>query len=222
MTVGEPGPGGRRYGGRTAEERREARRNALLDAAFDLYGTLGYQNVSIERTCSHARLTARNFYEEFGGREALLREVYDRTIAESFVAVAGALAAAGDGIRERAAAGIGAFVHAMLDDPRAARIICLEVIGVSEDMERHRRSVLRAFGDLVAEEGRRLGAGRVPLGLDPRPFALGVVGGVNELIVDWLGADDRMPIDDLIEVLTDLLVAVSAGPPDRPPYRGAE
>ena len=36
MTVGEPGPGGRRYGGRTAEERREARRNALLDAAFDL------------------------------------------------------------------------------------------------------------------------------------------------------------------------------------------
>lgn len=221
MSAGEPGPVGRRYGGRTAEERREARRNALLDAAFDLYGTLGYQNVSIERTCSHARLTARNFYEEFGGREALLRAVYDRTIAQAFEAVAVALATVGDSIRERAAAGIGAFVHAMLDDPRAARIICLEVIGVSDDMERHRRSVLRAFGDLVAEEGRRLGAGRVPLGLDPRPFALGVVGGVNELIVDWLGAEDRMPIDDLIEVLTDLLVAVSAGPPDRPPHRGA-
>jgi AcrR family transcriptional regulator len=208
---------GRRYGGRSAEERREARRAALLDAAYELYGTLGHRNVTIERTCSHARLTARNFYEEFGGREALLRAVYDRTIARSLDAVAAGLAAAGDDVRERAEAGLGAFVHALLDDPRAARIVCLEMVGVSEALERHRRSVLRAFADLVADEARRLGTGRVPQGLDPRPYALGLVGGVNELIVDWLQSDDRLPLDALVEVMVDSFVAVSAGPPDRQP-----
>lgn len=147
---------GRRYGGRTAEERRESRRTALLDAGYDLYGTLGYRNVSIERVCSHARLTARSFDEEFGSREALLRAVYDRTIAHAAEAVFSAMAAAGDGVRDVAGAGIAAFVHAMLDDPRAARIVHLEVVGVSEGMEGHRRQVLRAFADIVAAEGLRL------------------------------------------------------------------
>ncbi|HET8619167.1 MAG TPA: TetR/AcrR family transcriptional regulator [Acidimicrobiales bacterium] len=208
---------GRRYGGRTAEERRESRRTALLDAGYDLYGTVGYRNVSIERVCSHARLTARSFYEEFGSREALLRAVYDRTIAHAAEAVFSAMAAAGDGVRDVAEAGIAAFVHAMLDDPRAARIVHLEVVGVSEGMEGHRRQVLRAFADIVAAEGLRLNAGRVPDGLDPRPTALALVGGGNELIVDWLQSEDKLSLDALIVVLTDLFVAASAGPPDRRP-----
>jgi hypothetical protein len=91
------------------------------------------------------------------------------------------------------------------------------MVGVSEALERHRRSVLRAFADLVADEARRLGTGRVPQGLDPRPYALGLVGGVNELIVDWLQSDDRLPLDALVEVMVDSFVAVSAGPPDRQP-----
>ena len=228
---------GRRYGGRSAEERREARRSALIDAGYELYGTLGYQNVTIDRACRQARLTARNFYEEFGGREALLRAVYDRTIGQALDAVLTALAetdtdtggtgtgtgtgtgAGGTGtgteVRDRAEAGIGAFVHAMLDDPRAARVVCLEVVGVSEDLERHRRQVLRAFADLVADEAHRLGTGRVPQGQDPTPAALALVGGVNELIVDWLHSDDHLALDALVDVMVDLFVSASAGPPDR-------
>ena len=210
---------GRRYGGRSAEERREARRSALIDAGYELYGTLGYQNVTIDRACRQARLTARNFYEEFGGREALLRAVYDRTIGQALDAVLTALAETdtdtGTEVRDRAEAGIGAFVHAMLDDPRAARVVCLEVVGVSEDLERHRRQVLRAFADLVADEAHRLGTGRVPQGQDPTPAALALVGGVNELIVDWLHSDDHLALDALVDVMVDLFVSASAGPPDR-------
>jgi len=219
---------GRRYGGRSAEERREARRSALIDAGYELYGTLGYQNVTIDRACRQARLTARNFYEEFGGREALLRAVYDRTIGQALDAVLTALAetdtdtdtggtgtGTGTEVRDRAEAGIGAFVHAMLDDPRAARVVCLEVVGVSEDLERHRRQVLRAFADLVADEAHRLGTGRVPQGQDPTPAALALVGGVNELIVDWLHSDDHLALDALVDVMVDLFVSASAGPPDR-------
>ena len=190
---------------------------ALLDAAYELYGTLGYRNVTIERVCSHARLTARHFYEEFGGREALLRAVYDRTVAGALDAVVAAVAAAGPGVRARSEAGIGAFVHAMLDDPRAARIVCVEVVGVSDDLERHRRGVLRAFGEVVTVEARRLiESGDVTLRRDPRLTSLALVGGVNEVIVDWCQSDDRLPLDVVVAELVDLFVAAGAGPPDWP------
>ena len=47
-------PPGRVYGGRSAEERHATRRTALVDAGFELFGTVGYHTVSIERICSQA------------------------------------------------------------------------------------------------------------------------------------------------------------------------
>jgi AcrR family transcriptional regulator len=210
------GDAGRRYGGKSAEERRKARRTALLDAAYELYGTLGYRNVSIKAICSQAHLTGRHFYQEFDNSEALLRVVYDRTVRRAFNVVVADVAAAGSEVRPRAAAAVSAFVHAMLDDPRAARIACIEVVGVSDALEIHRRQVLRIFADLLADEARMLGlTGRVPERPDPRPTTLSLVGGVYEVIVDWLQSDDRMPLDVIISDLTDLWVAAAAGPPDR-------
>jgi AcrR family transcriptional regulator len=207
---------GRRYGGKSAEERRQARRTALLDAAYELYGTVGYRNVPIKSVCAHAHLTGRHLYQEFDSSEALLRAVYDRTVRRAFDAVVSDVAAAGGEVRARAAAAITAFVHAMLDDPRAARIVCIEVVGVSDALEVHRRRVLRLFADLLADEARELGlTGRVPQRPDPRPTALSLVGGVYEVIVDWLQGGDRLPLDVIVDDLTDLWVAAAAGPPDR-------
>jgi AcrR family transcriptional regulator len=207
---------GRLYGGRTADERRRSRRRALLDAAYELYGTAGYRNVPIKQVCAHAHLTGRHLYEEFGSSEALLRAIYDRTVRRAFDVVVADVAAAGEEVRPRAEAAISAFVHALLDDPRAARIVCIEVVGVSDELERHRRWVLRTFADLLADEARRLGlTGRVPLRPDPRPTALSLVGGVYEVIVDWLQSDDRLPLDVVIQDLADLWAAAGAGPPER-------
>jgi AcrR family transcriptional regulator len=203
------------YGGRSAEERHTARRAALVDAGFELYGSVGYHAVSIERICSHARLTTRNFYEHFRDREALLRAVYDRTIAESTATVLAALEEAGDDPWIRAQHGVSAFVHTMLDDPRRARIVCLEVVGLSDDLERHRRNVLHTFADLLATEARRSAdAGFIPARRSYHVGSLALVGGVNELLVDWLHADDPLPLDRLVAEIVQLFVAAAAGPPD--------
>jgi len=60
-----------------------------MDAAYEPYCTLGYRNVSIKQTCTHAHLTGRHLYEEFGSSEALLRAVYDRTVRRAFDQVVG-------------------------------------------------------------------------------------------------------------------------------------
>jgi AcrR family transcriptional regulator len=207
---------GRVYGGRSAEERHAARRAALIDAGFELYGSVGYGAVTIERICSQARLTTRNFYEHFRDQVALLRAVYDRTITEATATVLTALEAAGDDPWARTQQGVSAFVHMMLDDPRRARIVCLQVVGVSDELERHRRHVLHRFADLLATEAERTAeAGYIPRRRSYHVGSLALVGGVNELLVDWLHADDPLPLDRLVAEIVQLFVAAAAGPPDR-------
>src|ERR687894_2439675 len=72
---------GRRYAGQAADERRAERRRRLLDAAVELFGTRGYGATTIEALYTEAKLAPRHFYEQFSGREQLLRAAYDETIA---------------------------------------------------------------------------------------------------------------------------------------------
>ena len=145
------------YRGQSNVERREDRRARLLAAGLELFGTAGYAATSIEGICGAAGVTARHFYEHFASREALLRAVYDDVVATARRAVLRALALATDA-EARAVAGVRAFVRAYLEDPRRARIACIEVIGVSPDFERHRRSVIHAFATVIEAQAEALDA----------------------------------------------------------------
>ncbi len=77
MASKSPLPQGRTYAGLSAPERRAERRERLLDAALELFGTAGFPKTTIPMLCSAAGVTARHFYDEFDSREALLRTLYD-------------------------------------------------------------------------------------------------------------------------------------------------
>lgn len=186
------------------DEREADRRRRLLDAGLGQFGTSGYARTTIEGLCAGAGVTPRHFYDEFGGREALLVAVFDEIVGWVTEAVGAALAAAPEDPVARVRAGIGAFLHAMLDDPRRARVACVEIVGVSPEVEAHRRTVLHAFAALITGEAARLAEGR----RDFSPAALALVGGTNELVVEWVVGDRRLPIDELVEEITRLFVAV--------------
>lgn len=192
-------------------ERREARRERLLASGLDLFGTAGYATTSIEGICAAAGVTARHFYEHFASREALLRAVYDDVIGETQRAVLRALSQA-RGPEMRAATGVGAFVRAYLEDPRRARIACIEVIGVSADFERHRRSVIHAFAAVIEAQAEALAAeGSLA---EPRNFkvaGLAMAGAVNELMSDWVIRRDKPPIDAFSKEIVDFFLAVMNG-----------
>lgn len=203
---------GRRYAGQAAEERRAERRRRLLDAAVELFGTRGYAATTIEALYTEARLAPRHFYEQFPGREELLRAVYDETIEAVVDAVAAARLTAPDDVRGRVRAILDAFAQAMLSDPRRARIAYLEVPGTSRPLERHARRVVRGFAAVVEEEARAAAArGRLPA-RDYALTAMLLVGGTNEILLDWLSDDDRRPIDAVLDELTNAFVAVLQQP----------
>src|ERR1700761_6805201 len=92
---------GRIYGGRSAPQRRAERRERLLDAALELYGTNGFRRTTIPMLCTASGVTARHFYEEFESREALLRALYDRVAETAFERTVAALRVAGGTPHER-------------------------------------------------------------------------------------------------------------------------
>jgi AcrR family transcriptional regulator len=118
--------------------------------------------------------------------------------------VADAVVAAPDDPEARLRAGLDAFVHAMLDDPRRGRVQTIETVGVSAELTAHRRRYIHVYVDLVVAEAERYAAqGRVP-DRDLRLTALALVGGVNELVVELLLRDaaDRPGVDHVVAELT--------------------
>ena len=193
------------YAGRSPAERAAERRARLLAAGLELFGTRGYAATTIPEVCTEARVTARHFYEGFASREALLRAVYDQVIDHARAAVAAALAPLPADPQLHIEAGVSAFVHAYLDDPRHVRIACVEIVGVSPELERHRRSVIHEFAALIEAQARALVDDSAR---DHSLTALALAGAHNELLVEWVYREHRPPAQVIVDEVTALYTAV--------------
>lgn len=200
----------RRYGGKTAEERSAERRERLLDAGLELFGTLGYAGTTIEALCGKAHLNPRYFYEEFRSREALLAAVYDRHIEIVTTTVLGAIEHAPLDPLARIELGLRAFLDAIAADQRAARINYFEIVGVSPMLERKRRDVLRAYAEMIAQQIAEIAASR-PLPLrDYRLAAVALVGAVDGLLIDWLSGEESFDRSVILSTVLEIIDAILA------------
>lgn len=203
----------RTYGGRSAGERRAERRERLLMAGLERFGTEGYTAASIERLCTHAGVSTRNFYEEFDSREDLLMALHDRIIEQAFQAVIGALADAADApIRERFTHAVRAFVTTTASDPRWARVSYVEVIGVSNAVERHRIAWREKWAKFLVAEAERAVERDEAAARDFQLGAVALIGAVNELVHHWSLSDGRRSLDDVIAEIVRIATAAVTAP----------
>jgi AcrR family transcriptional regulator len=189
------------HAGRTYEERRAERRQALLDTALELFGTRGYRNAPIEEICRVSHVTTRYFYEEFASRDDLLLALYDDLMARMIPATR-EVEAPGATARDR----LGALIHRLLDDPRVARVVYLETIGVSDALERRRREWHRGFADMLAAKARLFEPDAPYERLRLR--GLGAIGIIDEVIVDHLLSDRTGDVEALIDAVHEMLEAL--------------
>ena len=202
----------RTYGGRTAADRRAERRERLMAAGLQLFGTDGYANSSIEKLCTHAGVSTRNFYEEFHSREDLLIALHAKANDHSFRAVTEAFADAADAaLAERFELAVRTFISNMASDPRWARLAYVEMYGVSDKVEKHRLAWRKRWWDfMVGEADRALLRGEAK----PRDFtmpALAVIASVNELVHHYATNRGRITLDEVItEVVRFAVAAVTA------------
>lgn len=198
---------GRRYAGRDPATRRAARREKLMAAGLDLFATQGYTRVSVKQVCDAARLTQRYFYESFVDREDLLLAVYDSVVADTRATVDGALGESASDVVDLAQSALGAFIGHLTDDPRLARIMLLEVVGVSPRLEDRRYRVIHDFADLILAAGMTSSQIEDTSAPEFRLVAVGLVGAVNQLLVDWVLGNGSHDPDAILSVCTGLFAA---------------
>ena len=136
------------YRGLSAPERSAQRREALLRAGLELFGTDGYAQTSIRAVSAQASLNSRYFYESFSSREDLLVDVYGEVIREVATAVIDVTGRA-QTIEQQAREGLRVAWTILTDDRRKAKVIAVEVVGVSDRLERLRRSNRHAFAEIL-------------------------------------------------------------------------
>ncbi|HET6293827.1 MAG TPA: TetR/AcrR family transcriptional regulator [Kribbella sp.] len=202
-------PSARRYSGRSVDEWKAARRERLLDAALELFGTEGYPATSVERLCAQAKVSTRHFYHEFQNKEAVLLAVHAQVIELAVRSTGEALAATRDApVEERIVAAVDGYLQTIMADLRRARVSFVEVVGASPAVEEQRI----AFRELLISSVVGVGDTAVARGeitrKDFRFLGLSFMGAVNTVVYDWMLTDPRPPEEKVQAALRNLAVSL--------------
>ena len=199
----------------------------MLDAALDLFAEQGYANTSIEQICQTAYVGTKSFYELFDSKEACYLALLERT---------------SQAISERV---VTALDEAPDDERTATHLLLSRVRPRPGRRSPHRPHDVRGRGrHLAGDRAPATGQPAVERGL-PRGgvgplrrghpetaaarrslhrLAVGTIGGLFDLVVDWLhdtdgddtgGTAAEPDVDALIDDLTAFYGVVRAGLADR-------
>lgn len=199
----------RRYSGKEFEDRSRQRRQSLLDAALEVVGTTGYGSARVRDLCAQAGLSERYFYESFANREELMIALFNQLIDQIRLRSAEVRQ---EPMVDRLAAArtqLKAYISFMLDDPRNARVIFIESVGISTHVEANRTAALkgmayglgrslllpRDLGERASSEKRQAAAETMA-----KLVSVYMVGGLQQMIVHALIEDVACTQDCLVEV----------------------
>ncbi|HAA07041.1 MAG TPA: TetR family transcriptional regulator, partial [Acinetobacter schindleri] len=118
----------RQFKGLSMAERQQARREKLIEAGIQAYGTHGFFSVTVKDICTEAKLTERYFYESFKKSEHLFQTIFLKLIDELQQNVMQAMMQASSDPKKMIEAGLTALLTTLRDNPRMARIIYIDAM----------------------------------------------------------------------------------------------
>jgi AcrR family transcriptional regulator len=203
MNVTQPG---RIYRGVGPRERQAERRTRLIDAAIEVFGTTGYRIATVDQVCTAAGLTKRYFYESFADSEALLLAAYGRVIDDLQAELAAVVRT--DDVDTTTRVMLAEFFARIDADPRRARLIFFEILGISPAVDAAYRAATGRFIEMVRELGGPALAGSRFGPAQQVIAATGLVGSILMIAQVWVLDGRRTPIESIVETAHALVTAV--------------
>lgn len=163
-----------------------------MDSALALFAERGYGVTSVDEIVTRARVSKSAFYEFFDSKEQCVRELLAQE-GGALIHDVLADAAGGHDHHERLRLGITRFVTSCFERSHVARLLIVESVGLSAEVEAVRHDLQAQFADAVAEEVRHA-MSHDPFYADKDPVVFGraVVGAVSDSVGYFLthpGAD---------------------------------
>ena len=201
----------RRWGAKTADERRAERRTQIMQAALGVYGDTGFRTASVKAVCNKAGLTERYFYESFANGEDLLRQCFLEVNRALIARMRAAAVPDGRAPLERIRAALLVYFQQIKDNPAGARVFLIEMASVSAATDELVSQSLDAFGLLLLEA--------FTVDRPHSPLLLrGVVGGGLHVARAWISSGYAESVDSVADTALRLyeLVAPGTSPPTTP------
>ncbi len=122
----------RQFKGMSLSERKLARREKLIEAGIESYGTHGFFSVTVKDICSEAKLTERYFYESFKKSEELFQTVFLQVTEKLQQTLIQGIMQGSPEPKQMIHSGLTALFTLLKNDPRIARIIYVDAMFVQE------------------------------------------------------------------------------------------
>lgn len=195
-------PARRRYGGKTAGQRRDERRYALVEAALAIWQEHGWAAVTMRGVCARANLTDRYFYESFANRDQLLTTAWDHVRDETLHLMLDTIAQhAHSPPLDQLRAALDVVVHHIQKEPSRAQILFGDHAGSAVLEQRRRQTVQQATHILID-----LARPYLRPDVDELAFNTSVllgIGGFVEIMLAWRSGLLDADVDTLIDQLSE-------------------
>ena len=122
----------RQFKGLSLTERKQARREKLIQAGIEAYGRQGFFAVTVKDICNEAKLTERYFYESFKKSDELFQTIFLTLIDQLQQNVMQAIMQASPVPEKMIASGLTALLTTLKNNPGMARIIYIDAMLVQE------------------------------------------------------------------------------------------
>ncbi|MET0317112.1 MAG: TetR/AcrR family transcriptional regulator [Rhodococcus fascians] len=180
---------------------RDLRRQRLLLAGLEVFGTRGFCQSNRRQICHAAGLPRTDFQAYFADREALLLAVHQMVQSVALSDVRRALAVPGMAPRQRAIAAGRAYAFAVATDQRRAKVSFVEVAGVGDGVDEGCTEIGREWMRVYREAVLDLMSpgGAPPSGMDLA--ARGLIGSVSSAMRWWCLTDERPGVEQVADLL---------------------
>lgn len=201
------------------QDRVAQRRSQLLDAALEAFGTRGYHAVTVREICAGAQLTERYFYESFKSLEALFSALYLQLNGQLKQATLAALieahtrssaASSSNRIDVLASAALRVLLEFIRDDPRRARVMLIDAISISHDVQQISGQITREYMELTRRFIDQLFPDAASRGVDLDLIASGLLGSNIHIATHWVREGLKTPFDVVLRNCLAIYQALGA------------
>jgi AcrR family transcriptional regulator len=178
-------------------------RSRLLEGMAHAVAAKGYAETTIADIVREAGVSRRTFYEHFSTKADCLVALYDAASRNALKVLREAIDPARDWEVqvERATA---AYLAAMAANPVLLRTLYIEILGLGPVGLAARRRVNQEIADFIVAV---VGAGHgSPL---PPELAMAIVGGINELVLQYIEQDRVAHLQEVVAPASRLVRAVA-------------
>lgn len=199
----------RQFKGLSLSERKQERREKLIEAGIEAYGSHGFFSVTVKDICQEAKLTERYFYESFKKSEQLFQTIFLKLIDELQQNVMQAIMQASTDPKKMIEAGLTALLMTLKNNPRMARIIYIDAMLVQElhnqatiheTMSRFDR-MIHAFVMLMMPNIDRSER-------EISMIATGLNGYVTQIAIRWVMSDYKQPMEEVLSSCSTVFLAL--------------